>query len=140
MDAYRSSTPGGQRRQVLAVGVLLLLGLVAAVFVLQTRFSVFVAGPAPAAADTNLRTYAAAQPQDGPVFPAGRGRELFLTRCSVCHSTALVADQPPLSAAVWSKEVNKMRTVYGAPVPESEVVEIARYLAAVHGPPAAVRP
>ncbi|MHB8735401.1 MAG: hypothetical protein ACYC6M_08890 [Terriglobales bacterium] len=134
MDAYRSHSPRDQRRQVLVVGALLLLGLVAAVFIVQARFNLFIAAPPPPSNSSSLRSYAAAQPQDAPIFPAGNGREVFLTRCSICHSTALVADQPPLTAAVWTKEVNKMRTVYGAPVPETDIAVIAQYLAAVHGP------
>jgi len=140
MDAHRPHSPQDQRRQALVVGALLLLGAVAAVFVVRARFSDFTAAPPARQSASQLQSYAAAQPADAPIFPAGTGREVFLTRCSVCHSTALVADQPPLSEAEWIKEVNKMRVAYGAPLPDAEIVVIARYLATVHGPSSSRRP
>jgi hypothetical protein len=36
--------------------------------------------------------------------------------------------QPPLPAATWDTEVNKMIHAYGAPVPEASAKEIIFYL------------
>jgi mono/diheme cytochrome c family protein len=68
-----------------------------------------------------------------PELPDAPGRAMFYGACSTCHTPRYVADQPPLPRSTWAAEVAKMRTVYGAPIPEEMTGPIVDYLAAVHG-------
>ena len=43
------------------------------------------------------------------------------------------AGQPRLPRKTWQAEVDKMRNVYGAPVPAEDVGKIVEYLVATHG-------
>jgi hypothetical protein len=42
--------------------------------------------------------------------------------------------QPPLPAATWEAEVNKMVKSYGAPIPETAAKKITVYLQAHYAP------
>lgn len=53
--------------------------------------------------------------------------------CVGCHSPAYIAGQPPLTRAGWEAEVNKMRTAYGAAIPDPVATRIATYLHAYYG-------
>jgi cytochrome c5 len=70
---------------------------------------------------------------DGMSFKTGQGVETAQRYCLTCHSSALVATQPFLTAAQWTAEVNKMKAVYGAPIPDDQVSTIADYLTAQYG-------
>lgn len=61
-------------------------------------------------------------------FPAGPGAEAMDNNCRTCHSPSMVLVQPPLKHEDWAKELDKMRNVYKAPVPDSEIPAIAAYL------------
>jgi hypothetical protein len=50
--------------------------------------------------------------------------------CAMCHSTRYITMQPPLPAAVWEAEVNKMIKTYGAPIPDASAKKIIAYLQA----------
>lgn len=51
--------------------------------------------------------------------------------CVICHSRDYITTQPRgKGKAFWTAEVNKMVTVYAAPVPEPDRAPIADYLAA----------
>jgi mono/diheme cytochrome c family protein len=53
------------------------------------------------------------------------------TWCSTCHSRDYVTTQPRGKGKdFWTASVNKMVTVYGAPIPEADRPLIAAYLAA----------
>lgn len=69
----------------------------------------------------------------GTPFPPGAGSDLANAQCLMCHSAGMVTRQPPLSFDEWKAEVNKMRTVYGAPLPAEQVDDIARYLTTLNG-------
>ncbi len=73
-------------------------------------------------------------PHDDPEFPPGPGRELFLARCTVCHSLRYITMQPNFSKKVWAKEVAKMINTYKAHITGEEAREITDYLATVKGP------
>jgi hypothetical protein len=60
-------------------------------------------------------------------------RHLLEVYCIGCHSTAYIATQPPLSRASWEAEVNKMRSAYGAVVPDPAAQRIATYLHSYYG-------
>ena len=72
-------------------------------------------------------------PHDEPEFPPGKGREIFISRCTVCHSLRYVTMQPDLSQEHWQKEVEKMRHNYGAHITDDEAKEIVGYLMLVRG-------
>ena len=63
-------------------------------------------------------------------FPPGPGSELT-GKCLICHSAGMVLKQPALTQAEWTAEINKMRTVYGAPIDESEVATLSTYFTKV---------
>jgi hypothetical protein len=50
--------------------------------------------------------------------------------CSTCHSTRYITMQPPLPAATWEAEVNKMNKTFGAGIPEDNTKRIILYLQA----------
>jgi hypothetical protein len=68
-------------------------------------------------------------------FPPGPGSELADAHCVICHSPGMVLRQPPLSFDEWKAEVNKMRSVYAAPIPADKIEEVARYLSTINGKP-----
>ena len=73
-------------------------------------------------------------PDSTAEFPAGPGSDVASANCTVCHSVGMVMNQPSMSKAAWEAEVNKMRNVYKAPVPEVNVAAITEYLASIKGP------
>jgi hypothetical protein len=65
---------------------------------------------------------------------AGDGQPETQSFCAMCHSTRYITMQPPLPAAVWEAEVNKMIKTYGAPIPEPSAKKITSYLQAHYTP------
>lgn len=66
-------------------------------------------------------------------FPPGPGRELFISRCGVCHSLRYVTMQPSFPEKTWAKEVDKMIKTYGAHIDKKEAKEIIEYLNSIKG-------
>ena len=58
----------------------------------------------------------------------GDGRQDVQIFCNTCHSPRYITMQPPLPAATWEAEVNKMQKAYGAGIPEDTVKKITEYL------------
>jgi hypothetical protein len=50
--------------------------------------------------------------------------------CSTCHSPRYITMQPPLPAATWEAEVNKMNKAFGAGIPADSAQKIILYLQA----------
>lgn len=71
----------------------------------------------------------------GMAFKPGPGSNLAQANCLSCHSSAYVSTQPVLSKAQWTGEVNKMRAVYGAPIPDDAIPGLVDYLTAQYGKP-----
>lgn len=73
-----------------------------------------------------------ALPDELPVvLPAGAGAELAEAHCAACHSLDYIVIQPRNKGAkFWQDSVAKMRTVYGAAIPDDEAAQISTYLAA----------
>jgi mono/diheme cytochrome c family protein len=63
----------------------------------------------------------------------GAGMDKAATSCVICHSTDYISMQPKGTKAKWTATVNKMITVYGAPITENDAQVIADYLAAGYG-------
>ena len=62
------------------------------------------------------------------------GVERANAQCMTCHSADYVITQPrgkPL--AFWKAEVEKMKKVYGAPIPDDQIDPIAQYLTREYG-------
>lgn len=58
----------------------------------------------------------------------GPGRVETESFCGMCHSARYITMQPPLPAATWEAEVNKMIKTFGAPIPEASAKKIISYL------------
>ena len=59
---------------------------------------------------------------------SGDGRQDIQIYCNTCHSPRYITMQPPLPAATWEDEVNKMNKAYGAGIPEDTTRKIISYL------------
>lgn len=69
-----------------------------------------------------------------PQLAEGDGRAETESFCALCHSTRYITMQPPLPAATWEAEVNKMVKTFGAPIPEASAKKITAYLQAHYTP------
>lgn len=67
-------------------------------------------------------------PSFAPELAEGEGRAETESFCAMCHSTRYITMQPPLPAATWEAEVNKMIKAFGAPIPEASAKKITSYL------------
>jgi mono/diheme cytochrome c family protein len=73
-------------------------------------------------------------PPESTSLKTGDGSDLATRQCATCHSADYVAIQPPgRPLAFWKAEVEKMKKVYGAPIPDDQVEPIARYLTHAYG-------
>jgi len=68
-------------------------------------------------------------------FPPGNGVEAATSYCLICHSAGMVLRQPPLTRGDWRAEIVKMRSAYGAPIPDDQVGVLADYLAGLFKQP-----
>jgi cytochrome c551/c552 len=66
-------------------------------------------------------------------FKPAPGLEMANAQCLTCHSVDYVLTQPPEPRAFWAREVEKMKKVYGAPIPNDELEPLAEYLARNYG-------
>lgn len=81
---------------------------------------------APASSDGNYSV--SPFPFVAPKLAEGEGRAETESFCAICHSTRYITMQPPLPAATWEAEVNKMTKTFGAPIPEASAKKIISYL------------
>src|SRR5271157_3641161 len=72
-------------------------------------------------------------PQYSPDLPPGPGRDAFRNNCLICHSARYVTMQPHFSKQVWTNEVQKMITAYGAPIAPKDKDAIVDYLVSIRG-------
>lgn len=66
-------------------------------------------------------------------FPPGVGADIASSQCLICHSAGMVLTQPPLKKDEWRAEIVKMRTAYGAPIPDDQVAGLSEYLTNING-------
>ncbi|MBS2002641.1 MAG: hypothetical protein JST44_14115 [Cyanobacteria bacterium SZAS LIN-5] len=66
-------------------------------------------------------------------FPQRPGREVFLSRCTMCHSLQSIAASPNLSREGWEKVVARMIKNHAADISSPEAKQIVDYLAVVKG-------
>jgi mono/diheme cytochrome c family protein len=67
-------------------------------------------------------------PTSPTLFPAGQGADIANSQCVICHSPDMVLYQPARTQEQWKETINKMRSVYGAPLPAEQVDVLATYL------------
>lgn len=73
-------------------------------------------------------------PESTRVLPGNSpGARAANSDCLMCHSAGMVMNQPDLSKDAWLAEVNKMKNVMKAPVPEDQVSEIVDYFFSIKG-------
>lgn len=81
---------------------------------------------------SNYRTHA--YPAFAVDLAPGDGRQDVQIYCNTCHSARYITMQPPLPAATWEAEVNKMDKTFGAAIPEDSAQRIIHYLQAHYTP------
>ena len=84
-----------------------------------------------------------AQPVPEDQAAPGPGRELFIARCSSCHSVDYIRMHAPFGTpALWEASVAKMRNAFKAPLDDEDARAIVEYLSVAYGPesPAAKGP
>ena len=84
--------------------------------------------PAPRVLADGARYEAAPYPAFEVDLADGPGRAEVQIYCNTCHTTRYILMQPPLPAATWDAEVQKMIKVLGAPISEADAQKITRYL------------
>jgi mono/diheme cytochrome c family protein len=73
-------------------------------------------------------------PKETATLKRGPGADVVNAQCLICHSAEYITTQPPdKPLAFWKAEVEKMKKVYGAPVPDEQIDLIAEYLARNYG-------
>jgi cytochrome c5 len=116
-----------------ARGVLALLLALATLAPSTAAFAQPAAAPAASAPATvtgggvTLHSVSTNFPDSDRLFP-GAGADAINNNCLACHSAGMVLTQPRLSRADWQAEVEKMRSLYKAPVDASDVPAIVDYL------------
>jgi hypothetical protein len=73
---------------------------------------------------------ALAYPAPATELAPGDGLQDVQIYCNTCHSPRYITMQPPLPAATWEAEVNKMDKTFGAGIPEESKQKIILYLRA----------
>ena len=89
---------------------------------------------APAALSPNAEYEVPAYPVPTLELAPGDSRQDVQIYCNTCHSPRYITMQPPLPAATWEAEVNKMNKAYGAGIPEENAKKIIEYLQAHYTP------
>jgi mono/diheme cytochrome c family protein len=73
-------------------------------------------------------------PNETSTLKPGEGADVANGQCLICHSAEYITTQPrdkPL--AFWKAEVQKMKKVYGAPIPDDQIDSVAEYLTRNYG-------
>jgi mono/diheme cytochrome c family protein len=113
----------------------------AAILVMASGFawwSSAKAGAPPGKKDEASRQWAIVRvelPASDETFPPGVGADIATSQCLICHSAGMVLRQPPLTKDEWRAEIIKMRSAYGAPLPDDQVDGLSEYLKSIGGQP-----
>ena len=74
------------------------------------------------------------QAQENVTLKAGAGRRVVESYCDACHSLDYLSMNAPfLDRKGWEAEVNKMVTVFGAPIGPTDTKTIVDYLVTNYG-------
>lgn len=93
-----------------------------------------IAQPAPMKLPADEAYKVSAFPLYKPELAPGEGRQDVESYCNTCHTPGYITMQPPLPAATWEAEVNKMGKVFGAQIPSESQASILKYLDAHYTP------
>ena len=85
-----------------------------------------------------LRSQRISLPSHGREFSGASEAAVANTYCLMCHSGGMVLTQPPLTLSQWQAEVRKMIKTYGCPLPQSDVDDLAQFIAQASQTPAAL--
>jgi cytochrome c5 len=81
-----------------------------------------------------LVTGVARADESGIALEPGPGRELVQSTCAICHSVDyIVMNSPFQDRAGWTKTVDKMVHVMGAPLSPDDVITVVDYLERHYG-------
>jgi len=86
--------------------------------------------PAPVELFSDSNYQASAYPVPPVDLTPGDGLQDVRIYCNTCHSPRYITMQPPLPAATWEAEVNKMNKTFGAAIPQENTQKIIQYLQA----------
>jgi hypothetical protein len=86
------------------------------------------AAPVELSPDSNFQV--SAYPVPATELAPGDGLQDVQIYCNTCHSPRYITMQPPLPAATWEAEVNKMNKAFGAAIPDDNTQKIILYLQA----------
>jgi sulfite dehydrogenase (cytochrome) subunit B len=67
-------------------------------------------------------------PAEAAQLKPAPGMETTAGNCMICHSVDYIYMQPPLTREQWTATVTKMKKVFGAPIPDSDVDTVVDYL------------
>lgn len=90
------------------------------------------AAPVELSPDSNFQV--SAYPVPAADLAPGDGLQDVQIYCNTCHSPRYITMQPPLSAATWEAEVNKMNKTFGAAISDDATQKIIQYLQAHYTP------
>jgi hypothetical protein len=93
-----------------------------------------VTQPAPVPQQANGAYTVTAYPLYKPQLVPGEGRQDVEAYCNTCHTPSYITMQPPLPAATWQSEVNKMGKTFGAQIPPESQASILKYLESHYTP------
>ena len=89
-------------------------------------------GPVELLPDSNYQV--SAYPVPALDLVPGDGLQEVQIYCNTCHGPRYITMQPPLPAATWEAEVNKMNKTFGATIPDENARKIILYLQAHYTP------
>jgi mono/diheme cytochrome c family protein len=115
-----------QRSAVVWAAPVALAGLVLVAGAPQLQAENRSSSPAPP--DARWTKVSVQLPTSPTLFPAGQGADIANSQCVICHSPDMVLYQPARTQEQWKETINKMRSVYGAPLPAEQVDVLATYL------------
>lgn len=72
--------------------------------------------------------HVSAYPAPAVDLAPGDGLQDVQIYCNTCHTPRYITMQPPLPAATWEAEVNKMNKTFGAGIPDDSTQKIILYL------------
>ena len=90
--------------------------------------------PAPPDSSQDAVYQVSAYPVPAADLAPGDGLQDVRIYCGTCHSPAYITMQPPLPAATWEAELNKMNKTFGAAIPDPAARRILLYLQSHYTP------
>src|SRR4029077_6846666 len=90
------------------------------------------AAPIDFSSDSNFQV--SAYPVPAADLAPGGGLQDVQIYCNTCHSPRYITMQPPLPAATWEAEVNKMNKTFSAAIPDENTQKIILYLQSHYTP------